>query len=498
MITFLAAIVMLVIGYVIYGSIVERVFKPCPALKTPAMRKDADGVDYVPMNWKKVLLIQFISIAGTGPIFGAIAGAMWGPAAYFWIVFGCIFAGATHDYLSGMLSVRNNGASASEIVGKYLGSTPRNIMRVFSIVLLILVGTVFITSPAMIFNSLMIFKNLAAEGTRHFLFIAIVVIIIYYIAATISPIDKIIGRIYPAFGVLLTFMAVGILITLFTSGQMQNAPEFEFRNFHPAKMAIFPFLFITIACGAISGFHATQAPLMARCMRNEKEGRRIFYGSMVLEGVVAMVWAAAAMTFFGGTEGLSKAGPAPVVVNTVSIALMGTVLGTIAIVGVIFFPITSGDTAFRAARLTLADSFKFSQKPIKNRLLLALPLFAIGVALTWFAIANAQNFGIIWRYFAWSNQTLATIMLWAGAVYLAKTGKFYWIALIPATFMTVVVICYIIIAPEGLRLPYMVGIIAGLVTAAALFAAFIYFIAIKQRGTLAEEEAAQIRDGERE
>ena len=493
MITFILAIVALVLGYVIYGAIVDRIFKPSATFKTPAMRKDADGVDYVPMKWGKVMLIQFISIAGTGPIFGAIAGALWGPVAYLWIIFGCIFAGAVHDYFAGMLSVRNNGSSVSEVVGKYLGKTPRNIMRVFSIVLLVLVGTVFTTTPSMIFD------NMIAPGPRtHWYFIALAVIIVYYIIATVTPIHKIIGRIYPAFGILLTFTGVAIFVMLFAGGHMTGAPELELRNFHPNQNVsmlamVFPFLFITIACGAISGFHATQAPLMARCIRNEKEGRKVFYGSMILEGFIAMIWAAAAMNFFdGGILGLQGALPAPNVVTEVSRGLLGPVIGTVVILGVIFFPITSGDTAFRAARLILADSFKFSQQPIKNRFVLALPIFAIGIALCFI------DFGIIWRYFAWSNQTLATIVLWTAAAYLAKTGKNYWIALVPATFMTVVVTSYIIIAPEGFRVPnYAIGLTAGLVTAAALFVTFIYFVAIKQRGTLIEEERQLLDEGSR-
>ncbi|MDR3171034.1 MAG: carbon starvation protein A [Treponema sp.] len=473
MISFIVAVVALILGYVLYGKIVEKVFVIKPEAQTPAVRIH-DGVDYVAMDWKKAMLIQFLNIAGTGPIFGAIAGALWGPAAFVWIVFGCIFAGAVHDYFSGMLSLRNDGASISEIVGKYLGTIPRYIMRVFSVVLLILVGVVFITSPAQIL------RNMINPESQSLYYTCLVLIIVYYIIATILPIDKLIGRIYPIFGAALIIMAIGITIMLFVKGEILTVPEFAFQNLHPKGMHLFPFLFITIACGAISGFHATQSPLMARCLKSEREGRRVFYGAMIAEGVVALIWAAAAMAHFGSQEGLAAAGPAAVVVNKVSLDLMGIVGGILAVLGVVACPITSGDTAFRSARLTIADSLHFNQQPIKNRFLIALPLFAIGIALCFI------DFNIIWRYFAWSNQTLATIALWATSAYLAKTGKCYWMALIPATFMTVVVTSYILIAPEGFKLPYLVGPITGIIIAAVLFCMFIARIAVKQKNTLKE------------
>jgi carbon starvation protein CstA len=477
MISFIVAVVALILGYVLYGKLAEKVFVINPDAKTPAVRIH-DGVDFVEMDWKKALLIQFLNIAGTGPIFGAIAGALWGPASFVWIVCGCIFAGAVHDYFSGMLSLRNNGASVSEIVGKYLGNIPRYIMRVFSVVLLVLVGVVFVTSPALIL------KNMISPDSQVVYYICLAAIVVYYIIATILPIDKVIGRIYPIFGAALLIMAVGITVMLFVRGEIFTIPEFTFQNIDPKGRHLFPFLFITIACGAISGFHATQSPLMARCIKSEKEGRRVFYGAMIIEGVVALIWAAASMAHFGGQEGLAAAGAAPVVVNRVSQDLMGIVGGVLAVLGVVACPITSGDTAFRSARLTIADSLKFDQKPVKNRFLIALPLFAIGIALCFI------DFNIIWRYFAWSNQTLATIALWAASAYLAKTSKFYWITLIPATFMTVVVTSYIIVAPEGLRLPYPVGIIAGLALAVVLFVLFIPLIGIKQRGIIKEEFAS--------
>ena len=458
MITFIVSLLALIGGYFVYGTIVERIFGVNDANETPAKRL-ADGVDYVEMDWKKAFLIQFLNIAGLGPIFGAVAGALWGPAAFMWIVFGCIFAGATHDYLAGMLSVRHDGATIAEVVGKYLGEGARKVMIVFSVVLLVLVGVVFVNGPAGILNSLVpTVSTLKWVG----------IIMVYYIIATLVPVDKLIGKIYPLFGAALIFMGIGIAVMMFVKGYAVNIPELSFTNIHPKGTGIYPFLFITIACGAISGFHATQAPLMARCLRNEKEGRRVFYGSMIAEGIIALIWAAAAMTFFdGGVEGLAVAGPAGVVVNTISSSMLGKVGGFLALLGVVACPITSGDTAFRSARLALADAAKFNQGPIKNRLIVALPLFAVGIGLCF------MDFGIIWRYFAWSNQTLATIALWAGAVYLAQNAKLHWIASIPATFMTAVVTTYIIIAPEGLKMSTAIGYPAGIIAAVVSMGLFL-------------------------
>jgi carbon starvation protein CstA len=355
-------------------------------------------------------------------------------------------------------------------------------MRIFSIVLLILVGVVFVTTPAQVLDSLIPHP----EGSQIVYIVARIVFIIYYLCATVLPIDKIIGRIYPVFGAALLIMGVGITVMLFVTGEIATIPEFAFKNLHPRGMAIFPFLCISIACGAISGFHATQSPLMARCIKSEKDGRVVFYGAMIIEGVVAMIWAAAAMAHFGGQEGLAAAGAAAVVVKTVSIDLMGPIGGALAVLGVVACPITSGDTAFRSARLAIADISKYDQKPIKNRFVLAIPLFVVGILLVLFAIASTANFNMIWRYFAWSNQTLATIALWTASAYLAKTGKLHWLTTIPATYMTVVVTSYILVAPEGFRLPYTVGLTTGLVVAAALFVLFISLIAVKQKNTLAE------------
>jgi len=494
MVSFILGVVALILGYLIYGKIAEKIFVAKPDRQTPAVKLN-DGVDYVPMPSWKTMLIELLNIAGTGPIFGAIAGALFGPAAFAWIVFGCIFAGAVHDYMVGMLSVRNNGANVSEIVGKYLGKAPLYIMRVFSIVLLIFVGVVFVTTPAQVL------KTMFAPDSNSFYYIIIVCIIAYYILATLLPIDKLIGRIYPIFGACLLVMAVGITFMMFFTGEIKNIPEFALSNFRPDKdtniMAhIFPFLFITIACGAISGFHATQAPLMARCLKNEKEGRMTFYGAMILEGIIAMIWAAVTMAHFK-VVGVESAVAAPVIVTKTSVEYMGWMGGILAVFGVVACPITSGDTAFRSARLTIADILKFDQKPIKNRLAVAIPLFAVGVILVLFSISSAKNFNIIWRYFSWSNQTLATIALWAVSAYLAKTGKLYWLTLLPAAFMTVVVTSYFFSANECLGpmmtkitgsavTTYNTGICIGLVFSAALLALFIPLIGVKQKGTIKE------------
>ncbi|MGL5055838.1 MAG: carbon starvation CstA family protein [Fusobacteriaceae bacterium] len=465
MYSFLLSIVALIAGYFFYGKIVDEIFGSDENALTPAKRL-ADGVDFVELDWKKAFLVQFLNIAGTGPIFGAVAGAMWGPVAFLWIVFGCIFAGAVHDFIIGMMSLRNDGATIAEIVGKYLGNKARTFMRGFSVILLLLVGVVFIMSPADILNSI--------TGVNKFVLIG--GIIIYYLLATILPVDKVIGKIYPFFGACLLIMALGIGIGITTGGY--DIPEIAFKNFHPKAVPIFPYLFISIACGAISGFHATQAPMMARCIGNEKQGRRVFYGSMIAEGIVALIWAAAAMTFFGGTDGLAAAGSPGVVVATISNSLLGKFGGVLAILGVVACPITSGDTAFRSARMAIADALKFKQGPIKNRFVIAVPLFAAGVALCF------VDFQIIWRYFAWSNQTLATIALWAAAKFLADEGKNYWIAAIPATFMTTVVVTYIIIAKEGLRLGMSLGYGAGIVVAVASLIIFLKSLKSKENSTV--------------
>lgn len=458
---FIIGIIVLIVGYFVYGKIVDRTFGADDSRETPAIRLE-DGVDFVPMSWPKIFLIQFLNIAGLGPIYGAIQGALFGPVAFIWIALGSIFAGGVHDYLSGMLSLRHDGQSISEIVGIYLGEGARKVMRVFSVVLLILVGTVFMTGPASLLANLKLFGISSVN-------VWLAIVLVYYFLATILPVDKIIGKIYPIFGICLLIMGVGIGGKLIIDGY--ELPAFTLSNLHPQGLPIWAILFTTIACGAISGFHATQSPMMARCMTKESQGRKIFYGSMIAEGIIAMIWAAAGMAFFHGTEGLQEAfntlGGAGGVVNKISISLLGSVGGVLAMIGVIVCPITSGDTAFRSARLTIADALNFDQGPIKKRLVLSVPLFVIGFILT------RIDFNIIWRYFAWSNQTLAMIALWAGAVYLVKNGKAHWMASIPATFMTAVSATYILQAPEGFKLSTTIAYPVGAVVA---IGAFVFFL----------------------
>ena len=488
MISFLLSIAALIAGYFLYGSLVERIFGADAGRTTPAISMQ-DGVDYVPMKWGRIFLIQFLNIAGLGPIFGAVAGAMWGPVAFFWIVFGCIFAGAVHDYFSGMLSVRHGGKSISEIVGLYLGNGFRQFMRVFTVLLMLLVGAVFVVGPAGILN------GMASLGLPFW----ISLIFIYYVLATMLPVDKIIGKIYPVFGLSLLFMAVGIFAGLLAGGfKIPEAIPLGFVNMHnePGKFPVFPMLFITIACGAISGFHSTQSPLMARCITNEKLGRRVFYGAMVAEGVVALIWAAAGMAFFGGPGQLNTVmaahqGNAAWVVNEISNSLLGKAGGILALLGVVAAPITSGDTAFRSARLIVADFLKYAQGPVRNRLMVTIPLFVAGFIIT------RVDFAIIWRYMAWSNQTLATIVLWAITVYLVKERKAFLITLIPSVFMTAVISTYILVAPEGLQLPLNTGLISGFLFTFLVLAWFLVYI---RRNILPGMTAAVeiVRPGRRE
>ncbi len=466
MITFIISIVVLVAGYFIYGGYVDRKFKSDPSRPTPAIEKN-DGVDYVPLKTGKIFLIQFLNIAGLGPIFGAIAGAMWGPVAFIWIVLGSVFAGGVHDYFSGMLSVRHGGESIPEIVGKYLGIGVKNFMRVFALVLLILVGVVFVKGPATILAGL---SNVSS-------FYWVFIIFLYYILATMIPIDKLIGKIYPFFGGSLLVMALGIFaVLLFGKYTIPDLTPATFANMHsnPDKFPVFPMLFITIACGAISGFHSTQSPLMARCLPNEADGKKIFFGAMITEGIVALIWAAAAMAFFGGVRELGETMAQPGnnaawVVNQICDTMLGKIGGLLAIIGVVAAPITSGDTAFRSARLTIADTFAFKQGKLAQRLVITIPIFVVAILLT------TINFDIIWRYFGWSNQTLATIVLWTAAVYMLIRGGNFWIALIPAIFMTAVVITYILVAPEGLMLSYALSAFIGCIVTVILTGYFFFF-----------------------
>ena len=461
MITFLCALALLIGGYFLYGRLTERVFRPDDR-PTPAVAHP-DGVDYVPMKTWRVFLIQLLNIAGTGPIFGALMGAVFGPVVFLWIVFGSILGGAVHDYMSGMISVRMNGASISEIVGKYLGRAAKQVMRVFSVVLLILVGAVFTTSPAALL------ARLTPEWMNTTFWV--VVILVYYLLATLLPIDQIIGKLYPVFGVVLVLMAVGIVGGLLAGGYA--LPELSFANRHPQGQPVWPYMFVTVACGAVSGFHATQSPMMARCLRREKDGRRVFYGAMLAESVIALIWAAAGVAFYGATGGLQQAladlGQSGVVYD-ISVRLLGMFGGALAIVGVVVCPVSSGDTAFRSARLTIADWFGIDQSRLPLRLAVTLPLLAVGALLT------QLNFDVVWRYFSWSNQTLAMITLWAAAMYLVRPAARPWhsvICTVPAAFMSGVSCTYILMAEEGLRLPqslaYPIGAAFAL-ACAALFA----------------------------
>jgi len=465
MITFLISLVLLIAGYFLYGKFVERVFGPDDRV-TPAIAK-ADGVDFIVMPSWKVFMIQFLNIAGTGPIFGAIMGAKFGPVAYLWIVLGCIFAGATHDYLSGMLSLRHGGASLPELIGSYLGRTARSVMLVFTVLLLIMVGTVFVYSPAEILHGI---------GGSALMWIAI--IFCYYIIATMLPIDKIIGKIYPLFAFSLLFMAIALMVVLLT--KWPSLPEL-WTHFHNMGLQadtswtdqIFPCLFITIACGAISGFHATQTPLMARCLKSERLARPVFYGAMITEGIVALIWATVSMYFFYGspTPGYEVMGiasgyhtSAPQVVNLICKDWLGIAGGILAMLGVVAAPITSGDTAFRSGRLIVAEWLKLNQRPIRNRLLICLPMFAASIAMLVWQMENADGFNTVWQYFGWSNQTLSVFTLWAVTVYLVRNGKPYVITLLPALFMTTVCVTFLLISKQALHLSEPIAYTGGAIT----------------------------------
>ncbi|WP_270944497.1 carbon starvation protein A [Vibrio parahaemolyticus] len=488
MMWFLTCVAALIGGYFIYGAFVEKIFGINEKRQTPAHTK-TDGVDFVPMSTKKVYLVQLLNIAGVGPIFGPIMGALYGPAAMLWIVVGCIFAGAVHDYFSGMLSVRNGGASVPTITGRYLGNGAKHFMNIFAIVLLLLVGVVFVSAPAgMITNLINDQTSLNVSMTT-----MVVVIFAYYIIATIVPVDKIIGRFYPLFGALLIFMSVGLMTAVALSSEHTVMGDFQvtdmFSNLNPNDMPLWPALFITIACGAISGFHATQSPLMARCMENEKNGRFVFYGAMIGEGVIALIWCAIALSFFGSLEALSEAvkngGPGNVVYSA-SFGLLGVFGGIIAFLGVVILPITSGDTAFRSSRLILAEYFNMEQKTLRNRLLMAVPLFVIGGVLT------QVDFGIIWRYFGFANQTTAVMMLWTASAYLLRHNKLHWITTIPAMFMTTVCVTFILNNSSlGFGLPMQVSTIAGVIFSLVVTGYVIKTSKGKGEPELADEEKPQ-------
>lgn len=474
MFTFLGGIALLIIGYFTYGKFVEKVFGVKEARPTPAY-VNADGVDYIPMSTPKNSLIQLLNIAGTGPVFGPIMGALYGPAAFIWIVVGCIFAGAVHDYLTGMISIRNKGAHLPELATKFLGKVMKHVVNAFALLLLLLVGTVFVSTPASLLHVL-------TDG-KIALGVIIGAIFLYYILATLLPVDKIIGRFYPYFGAVLVISAVGVGIGLLVTGA--PIPELSLSNFHPDNAPIWPLLFFTITCGALSGFHATQTPIISRTTQKEEQGRKIFYGMMIAEGIIAMIWAAAAMSMFNGYNGLNEilaAGGPGAIVSEVSTTLLGAIGGTLAVLGVVALPITSGDTAFRSARMIVADYLKIAQKKVSSRLWIALPMFAISVALT------QIDFNILWRYFSWANQATAVIALFVGAMYLYIARKNYYIALVPGSFMLVMVITYILNAQIGFGLSWTVSWIGGFVGAAILIALFFRAARINRANNLPLDE----------
>lgn len=473
MISFIIALLALVAGYFFYGKLVEKVFGPDDR-PTPAVSR-ADGVDYIVLPGWKVFMIQFLNIAGTGPIFGAIMGAWYGPVAYLWIVLGCIFAGAVHDYLCGMLSMRHGGAGLPELVGAYLGQPTKRVMLVFSVLLLMMVGVVFVYSPAIILHGIW--------GSKLFWIVAIFA---YYIIATMLPVDKVIGKVYPLFAFSLIFMALALLVGLLikqpaipelwsdlSQANLNENPAWLGRETFVGNNPIFPCLFITIACGAISGFHATQSPLMARCVKTERWGRRIFYGAMITEGLVALIWATVSMYFFyyggwrevvnpetvqafiaqaDGGKTLMQYFDAPTVVKEVCNGWLGIAGGILALLGVVAAPITSGDTAFRSARLIVADFMKMEQHSIRRRLYICIPMFAAAVLLMLWQMNNPDGFNIIWQYFGWANQTLAVFTLWTITVYLVQQKKPFWMTLIPALFMTVVCSTFLLISRQAFGL----------------------------------------------
>jgi len=490
MITFFACLVLLLVGFFTYGKLVEKVFRiddrPTPAVAHP------DGVDFVPMKTWRIFLIQLLNIAGLGPIYGALAGACWGPVVYLWIVFGTILGGGVHDFLSGMMSERHDGASISEIVGMYLGKIMKFVMRIFSVVLLVMVGVNFSVGPARLISQL-ISESFGASLPPMVLSTTfwLVLVLLYYLLATFLPVDKIIGKVYPFFGICLIIMAVGI------AGMLILKPEYSMPELwesmgivHPEGLPKWAMMFVTVACGAISGFHATQSPMMARCMTSEKEGRTVFYGAMVSEGVIALIWAAAGVTFYNGVGALDAAINAMGqggVVYQISTTLMGSVGGVLAMIGVIACPITSGDTAFRSARLTISDWFHIDQSNVVKRAALSVPLLAVGAF-----IATSLDFNVLWRYFSWSNQTLAMLVLWAGAVFLHKYGfpaRCSLMAALPATFMSAVSVTYILQAEEGFRLSTSIAYPVGLVCAGLCLGIFVWRTLIVHKGDVLKPAA---------
>ncbi|MCC8088778.1 MAG: carbon starvation protein A [Rikenellaceae bacterium] len=458
MATFCICLFLLLVSYFSYGKYIERIFGAEKNGDVPSKTR-YDGVDYIPLPMWKTFLIQFLNIAGLGPIFGAILGAAYGPVVFLWITFGGIFVGAVHDYASGIISIKNNGLSYPEIIGKYLGLKVKQVLRVFTVFLMILVGAVFMAGPAGLLQGI---TGLDAV-------IWLYIILIYYVLATLMPIDKIIGRIYPVFGFALLFMALGILVVIF-SGSYQ-IPELSLTNMKmdSESFPIFPTLFITVACGAVSGFHATQSPLMARCVTCERQGKPVFFGAMITESIVALIWAAVGMAFFGGVKELNlnlaeHGNNAAWIVDTIANTTLGRFGAILALLGVVFAPITSGDTAFRSARLIVADFLKIEQKSIKNRIYVSVPLLAAGFIITFL------DFDVIWRYFAWANQTLAAATLWAVTIYLAENKKNIYLTFIPAVFMTMVVTVYFFTSEQMVGMSYTAGLILSSILTSAVMA----------------------------
>ena len=463
MISLIISFLILIIGYFTYGKVVEKVFSPDDR-KTPAYEIN-DGVDFVPLKTGKAFLVQLLNIAGTGPIFGALMGACFGPIVFLWIIFGAILGGAVHDYIVGMISERHEGNSIAELSGIYLGKGAKWGMRAFSVVLLLLTGTVFVNSPAALIARL--------TPERFGVTFWIVVILIYYVLATLLPIDTIIGKLYPIFGAVLIMMAVGIYVGIIAGGY--TVPEINMTNLHPEGLPVWPYMFITVACGAISGFHATQSPMISKCISSEYEGRKIFYGAMLSESVIALTWAAGGVAYYGTTQALNNAlttlGQSGVVYD-ISTGMLGEIGGILAIIGVIACPITSGDTAFRSARLILSEMTGLNQKYIRNRLIITIPLLGIGALLT------QLDFNVLWRYFSWSNQTLAMVSLWVATSYLLKKGKKPFYSLMtacPATFMSGVSMTYILMAEEGFSISKNIAYPIGMAFAVACLAIYLYF-----------------------
>ncbi|RME27651.1 MAG: carbon starvation protein A [Deltaproteobacteria bacterium] len=479
MVYFLAGLAVLAAGYFAWGHLAERAVRPDPDRRPPALAC-TDGVDCVPMPTWRVFLIQLLNIAGLGPIFGPIMGALWGPQVFLWIVFGAVLGGAVHDFLSGVMSVRNRGAGISALIGHYLGEPARHAATFFILLLMLLVGTVFVKAPAGLLAQMLPADTVAgwlgipaAESHgwhQAWLWLWMVVIYAYYMLATLLPVDKIIGRVYPLFALALLVMVVGIAGYI-VFGHLA-VPQFTLQNLHPKGTVAWPIIFITVSCGAVSGFHSTQSPIMARCIRSERYMRPVFYGAMIAEGFIALIWACAAQGWYGSTENLLAAlspenGGVSGVVHTICTGTMGTVGGILAILGVVVLPITSGDTAFRVARLIAAEYLGLDQKPVRNRYVIALPVFGLSLVLQFI------DFKVIWQYFGWANQTLAAVVLWTGAVFLARRGRWWWMAAAPALFMTVMTVSYLMIAPVGLGMSQAAGTMVGSVAGLAALGVFL-------------------------